>query len=160
MKKIAKKIIIILLIVFLICLQYKIFAIKASDLKPNYNGDNSSFVSFGRAILGYIRAIAAVSLVVLLAFFGLKFMLGSLEEKAEYKKHLLPLTIGVAVVLLGTSITSMVLNSYCKHENLDWDNKQGSESVGWRVQCLTCGKWLNSDFTKDNDYDDEGRGTK
>lgn len=110
MKKIAKKIIIILLIVFLICLQYKIFAIKATDLTPNYSADNSGFTRLGQAILVYIRAIAAVSLVVLLAFFGLKFMFGSLEEKAGYKKHLLPLIIGVAVVLLGTSIINMVLD--------------------------------------------------
>lgn len=150
MKKIAKKIIIILLIVFLICFQYKIFAIKASDLKPNYNGDNSSFVRFGQVILGYIRAIAAVSLVVLLAFFGLKFMFGSLEEKAEYKKHLLPLTIGVAVVLLGTSITNMVLQTTTK---TTCTHNFGGKTCGSGACCQYCGMKLPNEHNWVYHYD-------
>lgn len=139
MKKIAKKIIIILLIVFLICLQYKIFAVKASELTPKHTKyDGHAFKALARTILGYIRNIAAVSLVVLLAVFGLKFMLGSLEQKAEYKKHLLPLTIGVAVVLLGTSITNVVWNfgpevvqASCKH-----DYGTSGNRYLWLGQCL------------------------
>lgn len=112
-KKIIKKIAIIMLILCIAFLEYKTFAIKASELNPEYGGIgelNITIERFGGSILGFIRNITAISSVILIAFFGLKFMFGSVEQKAEYKKHFMPLIVGMVVVVAGTSIASFVWN--------------------------------------------------
>lgn len=141
MNKKIKKIFVVILIILVIFLQYKIFAIKATELEPKYTEHSGSFAKFGRATLGYIRNIAAVSSVILIAAFGLKFMVGSVEQKAEYKKHFLPLIAGVTVVLLATTITSAIWNtgsqSLCNHDF-------GGSKCGSGATCTKCGVTIPS----------------
>ena len=42
--------------------------------------------------------VAIVAAVITLSVIGLKFILGSASEKAEYKQHLIPFAVGVVVV--------------------------------------------------------------
>lgn len=133
MKKIIRKTVVVLFILILIFLQYKIFAINASDLKPKFTTHSNGFKNFGGTVLGYIRNITAISSVVLIAVFGLKFMVGSVEQKAEYKKHFLPLIIGTVVVLSATTITKAVWDmsgkqtkmSECTHPSWTIVNDKG-----------------------------------
>ena len=39
----------------------------------------------------------------------MKYMLGSVEEKADYKKSFIPLIIGVTIVFAATSIANLLL---------------------------------------------------
>lgn len=87
-------------------------AVNPSALTPDYTGDTGTITDIGQKILGIIRNIAAVLLVVLLAVLGLKFMMGSTEEKAEYKKSFLPLIIGTVIVLLATSIGGFIWSTF------------------------------------------------
>ena len=41
---------------------------------------------------------------------GIKYMLGSVEEKAEYKKSFMPLIVGVVVVTLALQIAAMIFS--------------------------------------------------
>lgn len=59
-------------------------------------------------ILAYIRNIAAIAGVLLVAFLGIKYMMGSLEEKAEYKKSFIPLIVGTIVVVAATAIATTI----------------------------------------------------
>ena len=56
-------------------------------------------------ILTSITDIGIAAAVIILAILGIKYMIGSVEEKAEYKKDLIPYLIG-ALILFG--ITSFV----------------------------------------------------
>ena len=103
-----KKSFIILIILLVIFLQYRIFAVSASELTPNYTPHSGEFKKFGGTVLGYIRNIAAILSVILIGYFGLKIMFGSVDQKAEYKKYFLPLIVGIVVVLSATAITSAV----------------------------------------------------
>lgn len=122
MKKIMKKFIIIIFIVMLLCIQYRVCAMSASKLNPQYTTNKYGFINFGRAVLGYIRNIAAVASVILIAIMGLKFMVGSVEERAEYKKYYQPFIVGILIVLSATTITTWVwdvgksLNTTCEHD--------------------------------------------
>ena len=58
--------------------------------------------------MGWIRNIAAVIAVIIIAILGIKFMIGSTEERAEYKKSFLPLIIGIIVVLSATTIAGWI----------------------------------------------------
>ncbi len=59
-------------------------------------------------VLGIIQAIGAVVSVIILIAIGIKYMLGSVEEKAEYKQTLIPYLIGAALVFSGTTIPQIL----------------------------------------------------
>lgn len=61
-------------------------------------------------VMGFIRNIAVIASVIILMVLGVKFMLGSVEEKAEYKKSFMPLIIGIIVVLSAVQIATMIFN--------------------------------------------------
>ncbi len=41
-------------------------------------------------------------LVIILIAIGIKYMLGSVEEKVEYKKHMMPYVLGAFVLFTGS----------------------------------------------------------
>ena len=46
--------------------------------------------------------------VIVLIILGLKYMMGSVEEKAAYKKTLLPYVIGAALVFAASAIAGII----------------------------------------------------
>lgn len=61
-------------------------------------------------VLGYINAIGMVVSVVVLIILGLKYLLGSVEEKAEYKKTMMGYLIGAMMLFTVTTIASILYN--------------------------------------------------
>lgn len=59
-------------------------------------------------VINLIRNIAVIGGVLLLTIIGFKYMLGSAEEKADYKKSLIPLVVGIVVVMAASQIMSMI----------------------------------------------------
>ena len=59
-------------------------------------------------ILGLIQNVGAVISVVMLMIIGIKYMLGSIEEKAEYKETLKPYLIGALLLFSGTTIPQII----------------------------------------------------
>lgn len=83
--------------------------LSPNSVSPSYDASTSSNITTAAGkILGWIRNIAAVISVVLIAILGIKFMIGSTEERAEYKKSFLPLIIGIFVVLSATTLASWI----------------------------------------------------
>ena len=111
MNKTIKIISVLLLAIILLSATNMVFAteLKPGDVTPNYEGQDSSELE-GKAekILGWIRNIAAIISVVILAILGVKFMIGSTEERAEYKKSFMPLIIGMFVVLAASTIAGWI----------------------------------------------------
>ena len=64
--------------------------------------DSDEIVNKVNSILNAITVIGIVISVITLTILGIKYMIGSVEEKAEYKKSMIPYIIGV-VFLLATS---------------------------------------------------------
>lgn len=59
-------------------------------------------------ILGIIQIIGVVLSVAMLIVIGIKYMLGSVEEKAEYKETLKPYIIGAFIVFTGTLVPQVI----------------------------------------------------
>ncbi len=59
-------------------------------------------------VLGIVQVIGSVVSVIMLMAIGIKYMLGSVEEKAEYKKTIIPYLIGAALVFSGTTIPQIL----------------------------------------------------
>ena len=61
-------------------------------------------------ILGIISVVGTIVSVVALIAIGIKYMLGSIEEKAEYKKDFIPYIIGAILVFAGAQVPQFIYN--------------------------------------------------
>lgn len=84
--------------------------ITASSLKPTYGSSDGGLGTMAGKVMGIIRNIAVVAGVIVLMVIGVKFILGSAEEKAEYKKSLIPLVVGIVVVMAATTVVSFLFD--------------------------------------------------
>ena len=112
MKKTLKILSIILLAIILISFSTNVFCaqLQPDSLTPNYSGDSSKIQATAGKIMGMIRNISVIAAVIIIMILGVKFMLGSVEEKAEYKKSFMPLIIGIVLVVAATSIAAFIFN--------------------------------------------------
>lgn len=114
MKKTAKIFTVLLLAVILITFSTNVFAAKDAALSPDdltasYGSDTGLTDKAGK-IMGMIRNVAAIAAVIIIMVLGVKYMLGSVEEKADYKKSFIPLIIGIILVVAATSIATFIFN--------------------------------------------------
>ena len=117
MKKTKK--ILILLVILLLCTLFFETTVKAAgsgdttDLdyyRPSDTGMNSELKDKAGIALGIIQTVGSVISVIALAVIGIKYMLGSVEEKAEYKKTMMPYIIGAIMVFATSNIVSILYN--------------------------------------------------
>ncbi len=80
---------------------------KPGDLKLSYNGTND-ILSIGGNIAGIIQTVGTVVAVIILIVLGIKYMMGSAEEKAEYKKTMMPYVIGAVLIFAASTIANMI----------------------------------------------------
>lgn len=81
------------------------------DYKPDSttqvtNGDE--LAKAGSKIMGTVMSIASVIAVLTFSIIGIKYMLGSVEEKAQYKKTLFPYLVGAIMVFGITSVIQII----------------------------------------------------
>jgi len=114
-KNTAKRIwiitIFLLIILGWLLLKNKCFAISDvttwENWEPNIE-DSETLKGQVEGILVVVRMIGIITSVATLSIIGIKFMLGSVEEKANYKKILLPWGIGAIMVFAITFIPSIL----------------------------------------------------
>lgn len=71
-------------------------------------GDIGEAATIGGNIVNWIWGISIVVAVVVVMITGLKFIVGSTQEKAEYKKSLIPLVVGVLILVFATTIVKVL----------------------------------------------------
>ena len=84
-------------------------AITPGSLKPSYEG-TGDISTLGGKIMGIVQTVGVVVAVVILMVLGIKYMMGSAEEKADYKKTMIPYVIGAILIFGATTIANMVYN--------------------------------------------------
>ena len=72
--------------------------------------------TFGNNILGIVSTVSYLISVIILIVLCVKYMMGSSEEKSEYKKTLLPYFIG-AIFVFGAGLISSIIFNFAK---TDW----------------------------------------
>jgi len=85
-------------------------AIAPGTMTPTYDVNMTGLQNAGQSVLGVIRNIAVIGGVIIIAILGIKFMLGSAEERAEYKKSFIPLIVGIIVVMGATTIAVFIFD--------------------------------------------------
>lgn len=118
MKKTLKILTILLLAVMLVSITTNVFAATGSPVTPDAlnqkidygsSSDTDSLMAQAGKIMGLIRNIAIIASVIIIMVLGVKYMLGSVEEKAEYKKSFMPLIIGIILVVAASSIATFII---------------------------------------------------
>ena len=107
-KKTLRIITIIATIVAVVCIFSMSFA--ATDPNSLTGKDTKDFDKVGNAIIGALKALGTIISVAILVVLGIKYMMGSAEEKAEYKKTMIPYLIGAVLIFAAPYIASAIYN--------------------------------------------------
>ena len=110
-----KKTIKILLVMIMLIVAFTVTVNAATSGKDptGYTGGGASvdrIEGLGNKIIQIVSVIGSIASVIVLVVLGIKYMMGSAEEKAEYKKTLLPYIIGAALVFAASAIAGIVFN--------------------------------------------------
>ena len=101
MKKSMKIVSTLMIALMIIMVATPVFATSVT-VTPVAPTETSGILNLAGKILGFLQWIALIGGVLIIAVLGIKYMMGSLEEKAEYKKTMIPYLVGI-VLLLGAS---------------------------------------------------------
>lgn len=86
-----------------------VYGLTPTDLTANANAAGTTQVtSFGQNIMGVVQIAGVVIAVVVLMVLGIKYMMGSAEEKAEYKKTMIPYLVGAILIFAASTIANVV----------------------------------------------------
>ncbi len=114
MKKcIIFKIIIILSIIFLSVSCLANYTVLASTIDTDVEISNTNIKDFegvGNTILGVVQVVGIVASVIALILIGMRYLFGSIDEKAEQKNALLYYLIGAILVFATSTIVKMAYN--------------------------------------------------
>lgn len=108
-KKQIVGIMISILIIFINVVSYG-FSVENMTGKDLPGDTQTKIDNFGQGIIKVITTVGSICSVVVLIMLGIKYMMGSVEEKAEYKKTLLPYVIGASMVFAASSLVSIIYN--------------------------------------------------
>lgn len=112
------KIISIVLVVLMALTAVSSVVLAATDLtdkitqigEGNDSANADKVVSLGATIVTIMQTVGIVVAVVVLLVIGIKYMIGSAEEKAEYKKTMIPYIVGAVLLFAATTIVNVVYN--------------------------------------------------
>lgn len=110
MKKTMKVISVLMLVLMMISIVTPVLAttdIGGVQINPQYTGDAKTSTTFN-TILGMIKYLGIFLAVGILMFLGIKYMMGSASEKAEYKKTMIPFIVGVVLLFAAALIVQII----------------------------------------------------
>jgi len=115
-KKTIKILSIIIMAIMVISISVNSFA--ALDFAPNQveaSGEvtgKTEIQNLGNSIVGILQTVGVVLSVVVLIILGIKYMMGSSEEKAEYKKTMIPYIVGAALIFTASVLANVVFQFF------------------------------------------------
>lgn len=71
-------------------------------------GSSEKLKAKAEKVLGIIQTVGIVISVIMLMVIGMKYILSSVEERADYKQTLMPYLIGAVLVFAGTTIPQII----------------------------------------------------
>lgn len=113
-EKITKILTIVMIVMMLATICTNVFA--ATAVNPNgFTGEAtgvnvSEVTKWTNNIINIVATVGSGAAIIILIILGVKYMMGSAEEKAEYKKTLLPYIIGAIFVFGASALTGILYN--------------------------------------------------
>ena len=117
MKKSMKIVSVLMIALMMIMVATPVFAVDPGqaigDVEGNIKyGGNSDFTAKVGKIIGFLQWAGAIAGVLIITIFGIKYMMGSLEEKAEYKKSMIPFIVGAVVLIAAPQIAKLIFSIF------------------------------------------------
>ena len=110
-KKAIKFMTVVLMTIMMITISVNSFAapIEPKNLiaKDNVSGSNE-ITGVGQSLVGILQTVGIVLSVVVLIILGIKYMMGSAEEKADYKKSMLPYVVGAGIIFAASALAQVI----------------------------------------------------
>ena len=109
MTKVAIKILYaVIIFTILVALVTPVFAADNPEAFSKSIQSTTRFDSVLGKVMGGVQAVGIGVAVIILAVVGIKYIMGSAEEKAEYKKVMIPYVIGAALIGGAPVIANMI----------------------------------------------------
>lgn len=78
------------------------------EKKTTTSNATNTITDKGGQIIGIVSTIGMVAAVIILMIIGVKYMMGSASEKAEYKKVMIPYIVGAVLLFAAGAIVKML----------------------------------------------------
>lgn len=110
MKKIFCVLVLMVTIILISSANLYVSSFSVSDMTGDEpTGQTKTVIEdFGQGVIQIVTTVGSILSVIVLIILGIKYMMGSVEERATYKKTLLPYFIG-ATVLFGASVIAGII---------------------------------------------------
>lgn len=82
-------------------------SVGGMELYPN-TANTGDITTIGNKVMGIIQVVGTIAAVAIVMVLGIKYMMGSAEEKAEYKKTMIPYIIGAVLLFAATTIANAI----------------------------------------------------
>lgn len=123
------KLISTLLIIMMMCFSLSPVVRATSNTKGNNTGSDSKVdtvigvmedskadgtdgvAKIGGQVADILTTVGIVVAVIVILILGIKYMMGSASEKAEYKKTMIPYVVGAVLILGGSAIVKIVFGA-------------------------------------------------
>lgn len=128
---------IVLILIFLITIIFPL-TINASEYQinpENYHSDGpeaadvKDMYKFGGSVAGVIQIVGTIVSVGVMMLLGIRYMVASADEKAEYKERLLPYLIGCVLLFGATNIVKIAYRVNEENSGSDVIGNKMSRSV-------------------------------
>ena len=114
-KKIEKVLsICIIAIILVFTVSTIVSAVTPKEIKADENVTSETITTAGGRIVAILQTVGVVLSVVVLIIIGIKYMMGSAEEKAEYKKTFMPYIIGAALIFAASLFAQVAYDFFTK----------------------------------------------
>lgn len=110
MKKLVKIVSILMIALMMVTVCTSVFAFTPKDVKGDTTSGTTEIQEMGFDLVGILQVIGIIASVAILIVLGIKYMMGSAEEKAEYKKTMIPYLIGAVLIFGASALAEMVYN--------------------------------------------------
>ena len=80
-----------------------------SNTNLNTTAENK-MENIGGNIIAILRNVGMILAVIIVMVLGIKYMMGSAQEKAEYKKTMIPYVVGAVLLFGASAIAQMVIS--------------------------------------------------
>lgn len=113
-KKVVKISITILMTVFMIAsITIGSFALEPIEMQAKSDvAGTPEITNVGNSVIGVLQVVGIVLSVIVLIILGIKYMMGSAEEKAEYKKTMMPYIVGAALIFAASALAQVVFQFF------------------------------------------------
>lgn len=115
------KIISIVLVIMMIVLSVSNVVLATSDIAGKIDTigkgnstDTAKITNLGQTLVTILQTAGIVVAIVILLVIGIKYMMGSAEEKAEYKKVMMPYLLGAALIFGASAIVGFAYDIISK----------------------------------------------